>query len=442
MFAILIGFGTGVLVLAFGSAVVAYPIPMIAAVVLFGLHGAVLVWILHTVDYLEPEPVPMLAAALAWGGLVATGAALRANLAGEEILTRLFPPAFVRAWGAAIEGPTNEEILKSLGIVALLLIGRRHVNSVMDGVVYGGFVGLGFQEVENLTYTLNVAASQDTNTIGPAWQMFLIRGLLAGLWSHTVYSAIVGAGIAYAVLRTDRPRPVRAGAVVAAFAIGWSAHFLWNSPLLTGALATVGGDLGVLFAMVVKGGLVLGTLLVIIHFARRTEYQALTGHLRALANPMLATPAEIDALRTARLRAIARWNAYVRGGWTARRATRRLQRYQADVSVALAGNQPPPPQLDALYATRRLLFATGVGEADAVRAPRTWAGRFSILAALATAVLPFLVVVPIGIAAWSVRRARRSRRTADVRTLTAAVLAVVLAGSWLVAIVVNRSGIT
>ncbi len=439
MFAVLIVFGAVVLTLAFGSAAVRYPVPLIAGVVLFGLHGAVLIWVLHTLDYLEPEPVSMLAAALAWGGLVATAAALRANTAGEDILTRLFPPAFVRVWGAAIEGPTNEEILKSLGIVALLLLGRRHLNSVMDGVIYGAFVGLGFQEVENLTYTLNVAASQDSNTIGPAWQMFIVRGLLAGLWSHTVYSAIIGAGIAYAVLRQDRPVAIRIAVVAVAFAAGWAAHFFWNSPLLTDPLSRISGNFGSLLSMFVKGFLVLGTLVVITHFARRTEYRALSGRLTAVANPVLATPAEIAALRTGRTRRIARWNSFVRGGRRAQRATRKLQRYQADVSVALAENRPPPPELAALYATRQRLTAAGVVEADAVRAPRTWTGRLSMVVAVATALLPFLVVIPFGLAAWQVGVARRQRRTVDPRLLSAATLSLVLAVLWVLTVIANAA---
>lgn len=441
MFAILIIFGTTVLVEAFGSAAVRYPVPLIAGIVLFGLHGAFLIWILHSLDYLEPEPISMLAAALAWGGLVATGSALRANTAGEDILTRLFPPAFVRVWGAAIEGPTNEEILKSLGIVALLLVGRRHLNSVMDGVIYGAFVGLGFQEVENLTYTLNVAASQDSNTIGPAWQMFIVRGLLAGLWSHAVYSALVGAAIAYAVLRTDRPTVVRVAVVVVGFAAAWSAHFFWNSPLLTDPLAQIGGDVGSIVSLLVKGGLVLGTLLVIIHFARRTEYRLLSGRLMAVANPYLATPLEIKALRTGGTRRTARWNSFVRGGRRAHRETRHLQRFQADISVALAANLPPPPELTALYATRERLRMAGVTEADGVPGRKTWTGRLSIMFALATVVLPYLVVIPLGLFAWGVVAARRQHRTADRRLLTAAIMAVAFAVIWLVVVVVNATHI-
>jgi RsiW-degrading membrane proteinase PrsW (M82 family) len=443
LFAVLITIGVIELGWAFGDSAARYPIAIGAAVALFALHGAFLIWVLRRLDYLEPEPVSLLAAALAWGGLVATSSAIRANAAAESILTKLLAPAFVRAWGAAIEGPTNEEILKSLGIVALLLLARRDVNSVMDGVIYGAFIGIGFQEVENIAYSLNAAAAADVDSAGPVWQMFLIRGLLGGAWSHAVYTAIVGAGIAYAVLRRDRPLALRAAAVVAAFATAWAGHFLWNSPLLTTTLGAVGSGPGLVVTMVVKGGLVLGTLLVVIGFARRSEYRTLASHLYRLDDPGLASGPEIRALRTGRSRRTARWNAYVLGGLPAGRAMKHIQRNQADIAARLARVQQDPgyaitahsalgQSLSGVRRQKAALVTRGVYDVDAYPARSTMSGWLSVVGGLATVLFPPAIAVPAGLFAWRVRRSRARHRTADPRLLTGLLIGLTLLAVWLI----------
>ncbi len=458
MFAVLVILGVWQLAAAFGDDVMRYPRAALLAMVLFALHGAFLIWLLRRIDYLEPEPPALLAAALAWGGLVATSNALRANTAADSILVKLFPPAFVRAWGAAIEGPTNEEILKSLGIVTVILLARRHLNSVMDGVIYGAFVGLGFQEVENVVYALHNAAADNSDTVAPAWRMFLIRGLIGGLWSHAVYSAIAGAGIAYAVLRRDRPTAVRAMVVSIAFAIAWSAHFLWNSPLLTNVLGTADGRLGLLISLLVKGTLVLTALLVIIGVARRHEYRDFARHLSRMDDPTLASPAEIRALRTGRARRTARWNAYVIGGWSAQRATKHIQRHQADLAALMDRVETDPDSAvrehralaTSLHGLRTDRTALGlavnetahVAAVDTEPARRTVAGWLSVAAGLASVAFPPAVLLPIGLLTWEVRRARIARRTADPRLLTGLILGVALCGVWLIVWATTAAHIT
>ena len=72
LFAVLITFGLVELFVIFGPGAIRHPAPLLFATVLFGLHGAFLIWILRRLDYLEPEPIALLATALAWGGIVAT----------------------------------------------------------------------------------------------------------------------------------------------------------------------------------------------------------------------------------------------------------------------------------------------------------------------------------------------------------------------------------
>src|SRR6202000_960317 len=144
-----------------------------------------------------------------------------------------------------------------------VLIARAQVNSVLDGFVYGAFVGLGFQVIEDIVYALNaVALAGHGDRPGPVIGIFLLRGFLGGLWSHTLFSALAGSGIAYAALHHGSPLWKRAGVAGAALAGAWLFHLCWHSPLLAAGLGY--GGPGVLPALLIKGipALLLVTLLI------------------------------------------------------------------------------------------------------------------------------------------------------------------------------------
>jgi len=311
-----------------------YPRATAVALGLFSLY-AVPFWIfVERLDYLEREPPLLLATAFAWGGLVATSTAIPGNAAVHNLLAKLVSPEFASAWGSAIAGPTIEELLKTLGIVAIVLIARAQVNSVLDGVVYGALVGLGFQVVENVVYAINaVALVGNGDQVGPVVATFFLRGFLAGLWSHTLFSALAGAGVAYVVVRTDRSLPVRLAVAGGALLGAWLCHFVWNSPLLGDGL---GGGFGLLAALLVKGIPPLAVILIMVRSARHREADYYVGQLAALGDTRVATVGELRALSTGHMRAAARRYAHGRAGIKARAAVRRLQRAQARLAVELS----------------------------------------------------------------------------------------------------------
>ena len=47
-------------------------------------------------------------------------------------------------------------------MILIVLIARAQVNSVLDGMVYGALVGLGFQVVEDIVYAVNAVAVAGT----------------------------------------------------------------------------------------------------------------------------------------------------------------------------------------------------------------------------------------------------------------------------------------
>jgi hypothetical protein len=206
---------------------------------------------------------------------------------------------------------------------------------VLDGVVYGALVGLGFQVVENVVYAVNaVALRGNGDQMAPVVSTFFLRGFLAGLWSHTLFSALAGAGVAYVVVRTDRPLSVRL--VVAGGALGgaWLCHFGWNTPLFADGLS--GDGFGLLAALLVKGIPPLAMILVMVRSARHREANYYVAQLVALGDPRVATEGELRALSTGHMRAAARRYAHGRAGIRGRTAVRRLQRAQARLAVELS----------------------------------------------------------------------------------------------------------
>jgi RsiW-degrading membrane proteinase PrsW (M82 family) len=163
-------------------------------------------------------------AAFAWGALCAASlsAAMNAALsawvaavAGEEPARTLVP---------ALGGPIVEELTKVLGLIAILAVEPRAMAGVLDGVVCGALVGLGFTMAENVSY-LTLAAVQG-GTAGLERALW-VRAVLGG-FTHAVFTAAAGAGIAWSRDRLAGPW-VRMCVPAAAVSAGVLHHVLWNS---------------------------------------------------------------------------------------------------------------------------------------------------------------------------------------------------------------------
>ncbi|HKT00095.1 MAG TPA: PrsW family intramembrane metalloprotease, partial [Rugosimonospora sp.] len=267
---------------------VEHPVATTVAIVLFAVYAVPFVLVVNSLDFLEREPTPLLVTAAAWGGLVALGTAVPANVALQQILAKLASPSLAATWGPALSGPTVEEPLKMLGVVVIVLIARQHMNSVVDGVVYGAFVGLGFQVVEDIMYAANaVDLAGRGDRVSPVIATFLLRGFLGGLWSHTLFSALAGAGVAVLVLRHERPLwTVRVQLAAAALLAAWGFHFLWNSPWLADGFGY--GAAGVILALLIKGIPALLLFLWLVRHAGQREAAYYTSKILDLHDPRLA----------------------------------------------------------------------------------------------------------------------------------------------------------
>ena len=136
---------------------------------------------------------------------------------------------FASRWTAALTAPFVEEALKGVGVVLIVLIARDEVDDVMDGFVYGALCGLGFAVVEDVFYF--IARVRRRRRRGAAG--VLRSGHRSGLYSHVLYTGLVGMAVGILITRRDersrRQRLRPAGLLAGAAVLG---HFLWNSPLL------------------------------------------------------------------------------------------------------------------------------------------------------------------------------------------------------------------
>jgi len=183
-------------------------------------------------DRVEPEPRIHVVNALLWGMgpsvlvsvLVNTSVS---NFFGEDI-------------AAVVSAPIIEELAKVSGIV--LFARRNLVNSALDGVIYAGYISLGFAAVENVIYYSNAGS------VGYLLSTFVMRGLLAP-FAHPFFTMWAGLFIGKAYREHMRARKqasaqslsgVHPGleeavqwsvirpAALKGLALGVAGHALWN----------------------------------------------------------------------------------------------------------------------------------------------------------------------------------------------------------------------
>ena len=365
----------------------AFPVQGTIALFVWAAYALPLIWLINQFDFFEHETASVIGIALAWGGVIASSMAVTANQAMFSIITSVAGEEFTLSLGPAFAAPTTEELLKALGILAVILLAFRGIRSAIDGFIVGAMVGLGFQVMENFVYTGNLLLSGrgQEEPFGVVAEVFLVRGLGSGLWSHAAYSGLAGAGIGFAISRTDRSPATRLGAVVAGLGLAWFLHFLWNLP-------APGGPGGMV--AIAKGLFILGLVLFVLLRAQGRESHLYTRYLKSVHDPAVVTSAEIEQLRTYRSRQAAVRTAARNGGERAASAKRALQRGQADLSVAMGTGD-----LDAVAQARRRIARARTRLAAAGMLPpevgRKW-GMAALWAAILGVLLP---VVGAGVAA-------------------------------------------
>jgi RsiW-degrading membrane proteinase PrsW (M82 family) len=304
------------------------------------LYALPVFWLVNRLDLFEREPRLVLLAALLWGGVIATSLAGYANGAWLSIMSKVAPLDFTAEWGAAVVGPGVEETLKLMGIITLFLIVPDEFDGAMDGFVYGAMIGLGFTVVEDVSYFINAAVAFGTasDQIGPVIDMFIIRVIAGGLYTHVLFTGVAGIGFAYFVKHRHAPAIKRWIVLVGCVGAGVVAHGVWNSPWMQTILKLEPGAAEPSAWQWIEYGAVKGMpflvlLVVLVLFATRSEEKSFRAIMAGETDASVITEPEIRALRSLLSRRSARAAAARLRGPRASRLTGQLQAAQIDYAL-------------------------------------------------------------------------------------------------------------
>jgi protease PrsW len=215
-------------------------------------------------DRLEPEPRAMRWNAFLWGGGISV---LVASVANEYT-----DASFGTTAALVISAPVAEEIMKTLGILGAAK--RNQIDSPLDGVVYAGYVGLGFAMVENIIYFSQAIIDDDLGLV------FVMRGLFSP-FAHPFFTLWVGLAIGAAVQKGRSRRFAAMRGLLLAMAL----HSSWNASGVNGY-----------FALLLLGHIVLFVIVVRrLRRMRREEIALVQGRVKQLAFTHQLSPVELEA---------------------------------------------------------------------------------------------------------------------------------------------------
>ena len=198
-------------VLMVGFIAATQPVSVLAGLVPLAIVLPVLSWL----DRVEPEPTASRVHAVLWGACVAVLVSIVVNtvvaLVAGDVASMV------------LSAPLVEEASKAAGIV--WAVRRREVDGVTDGVVYAGWIALGFAVVEDMTYFASASIE------GALVPVFVVRALLTP-FAHPLFTFWTGWSIGRAV---QRGRPLWPSAIWG-YAIAVGTHAAWNGSLAIGEI--------------------------------------------------------------------------------------------------------------------------------------------------------------------------------------------------------------
>ncbi len=225
--------------------------------------------VLSWLDRVEPEPRSSRIHALLWGAAVAGFV--------SGIVNSLVAINAGEAWAAVVSAPLIEEFMKGLGIYWALR--RREVDGVMDGIVYAGWVALGFAIIEDVLYFADALEQ------GILTQVFLLRAVFTP-FAHPLFTSWIGLAIGLAVARRQS---VLANAFWG-FGLAVACHAAWNGSL------TYAGETGNEAAIAIAAGcfvLLFVAAVVTVFLIRRDQQRKFTTLVPMLAQRHGLTAEEV-----------------------------------------------------------------------------------------------------------------------------------------------------
>jgi RsiW-degrading membrane proteinase PrsW (M82 family) len=324
---------------------------------LLGLLAALVPTLLYaglvlSFDRYEREPWQNLLGAFGWGAVIATLFSIILSGAAQGVLTATLGPEIGGRLTVTVGAPIIEESLKGLALLGLLLIYRDEFDGVLDGLIYGALIGLGFAMTENIIY---LGRAYIDGGIAGLGQLFLAREAFGGL-GHALYTGTTGAAVGWARARYGRGL-LRFIVPVGGWGLAVAQHSLWNLGATTMADFSGGAPAYLDLVAIQTALFILPGLILLFVIARRSGHAESTILRSQLADEVAGgalTPGEYALLSSSRQRHLALLTAFRRGGlrrWSLQQqffqsaAELALCKHHDDQGEALVGDDCPPEEL-------------------------------------------------------------------------------------------------
>ena len=293
-------------------------------------------FVVRRMDRNHKEPWRLVLVAAAWGAIVATSLVVWGETVWESTAQHTLVPGPGLDTSLAFMAGILEELAKGLAVLLLFLVMRNEFDDVVDGIVYGAAVGLGFNFLESISYMTNVYSVFQAEGFGGAaagiqWYGRQVLGLFFG---HATYTAYIGAGVGIARQLPAMRQKILA--IVAGFIIAIAGHFSWDAwatlfPIDNTALGLVEIHLRTL---IMNGPFTAG-LIALLLFGIRYEGMNLVDQMRKEAATGLGAilPDEVPILASPWQRLKTRLQALSRAGFRGYLKVSRLQTAQLDLAM-------------------------------------------------------------------------------------------------------------
>ena len=293
-------------------------------------------FVVRRMDRNHKEPWRLVLVAAAWGAIVATSLVVWGETVWESSAQHALVPGPGLDTSLAFMAGILEEVAKGLAVLLLFLVMRDEFDDVVDGIVYGAAVGLGFNFLESVSYMTNlysiyVPEGNGAYAAGIQWYGRQVLGLFLG---HATYTAYIGAGIGIA-----RQLPMlrqKVLAVIAGFVVAIAGHFAWDAwatffPIENDLFGIVEVHLRTL---IMNGPFTAGIIALLL-FGIRYEGQNLLDQMRkeAATGQGAILPEEVAVLASPLQRLRHRFQAMGRAGLPGYFKVSRLQTAQLDLAM-------------------------------------------------------------------------------------------------------------
>lgn len=145
-------------------------------------------------DRYEREPLQLSIAAFLWGALPAIVLSVFSELYLSVALIQMPNTVAGTMLQRATIAPLVEELLKGVALFAIYIWFYSEFDNVLDGLLYGVIVGLGFSMSENFLYFVGAVGGSGYSALT---SVIFLRAVLFGL-NHAFYCSLTGIGFGLA----------------------------------------------------------------------------------------------------------------------------------------------------------------------------------------------------------------------------------------------------